>query len=183
MSITKQNDETGSIFEPSNGDLDAMVKIFIHGQLFHHNAFPDIFCEPPNDDAIASHFMGFLRPESKLKRFLKLKNPLTERTNFAIGWRQNEQLTGYLLYHLYLSSNVFNGNNKWTSMVYDIAVDPDFRKRGIARHLLTAYKSKVQSLGGCTVYANIWNGNTGSLALFDAAGFKPVSTQFHLHVE
>jgi len=178
--MTTHNTSNREIVKLTEKHLATLIEIFRHGQLFHHNTFPEIFCEPQKDTAIADHFMQFMDSKGAFSKILNLKNPFRKNSNYALGLEENGKLCGYLLYSHYRSSNVLNGFNKWTSMIYDIAVAPDYRRNGSATLLLEAFLKKVEHPDGCTIYANIWNGNSASEDFFTQVGFTQVSKQFHL---
>lgn len=151
------------------GHIPKMVDIFCHGQNMHHDLFPDVFCQANDPEKIERHFKGYMKP----------RNPLRTRRNFARIWEHENQLAGYVLYQLYSSSNVFFGDNRWMCFVDDIAIDPSFRARGGASKLLGSVVDEVDALGNCLFHAQIWRSNEASEALFKKFGFDDKAKNYY----
>ncbi len=159
----------GTIEEPKTNHIDAMVKIFSAGQSTHYENFPDIF-EPPTDkQAIRNYIQSFFKP----------RNPLRTRNKYSIGWIIDDKLCGYLLYHLYQTSDIFFGKNRWVCFVEDIAVDPGHHKQGGATLMMSHLKTLADNHQNCLFSAQIWRGNEASKALFKKFGFTANSSHYH----
>lgn len=157
------------ISEPSASDLDNMLAIFKSGQGYHHELFPEIFCTPDNEPEIKNYLASFLKP----------RNPFRKRRRFALAWFEANELKGYLLYQLQISSDIFFGQNQWMCHIEDIAVDENSRKKGIASSLLSHLMETLNGLGKGLVSAQVWRENTGSEILFEKYKFDDASKQFY----
>ncbi len=60
--------------------------------------------------------------------------------------------------------------------IEDIHVQPQFRGQGVGRALLDHVKDMSEMQDWDNVTATVWQGNDTSAALFDKAGFAPIST-------
>ena len=160
---------TGHIAESNHQHLDAMMNLFKSGQTPHHEKFPDVFGSADNHEQIKQYLSSFFKP----------KNPFRTRMNFAMGWFIDNELQGYLLYHLYESSNVFFGKTRWNCFVEDIVVSADHRSLGGASMLLAHLVEETKTREGCVVSATVWNGNEASEALFQKYGFSDLSKTFY----
>ena len=150
-----------------------MLAIFKSGQTPHHEKFPDIFCEANDDIGISRYLQSFMKP----------RNPFRTRRKFALGWFVENQLRGYLLYHLANTSDVFFGNERWVCYVEDIAVDSQSRSAGGASQLMEGLLAHVGPLKNCLVSAQVWRGNTASRALFEKFQFTDHSETFYRIIE
>lgn len=59
--------------------------------------------------------------------------------------------------------------------LHHLAVDPAFRRRGIAAALLAALEGEARALGLETVVLDAWADNAGAQAFFAAAGYAPLN--------
>jgi GNAT superfamily N-acetyltransferase len=60
-------------------------------------------------------------------------------------------------------------------MVHAMAVDPSFRRRGLARAMLAAARAWTRDRGAETLALAVTEGNAPARALYAAAGFRPAS--------
>jgi len=161
--------EVRLLSQPNRQLLEDMVQLFGQGQAPHHAAFPQHF-GPANDaQAITSYLKGFFKP----------RNPFRTRRGFAKGWFVDNQLSGYLLYHLHETSNIFYGKMRWTCFVEDIVIGAEARSLGGASQLIEALLAELESLADCAVSATVWSGNEASEALFRKHGFEALSQSFY----
>lgn len=58
----------------------------------------------------------------------------------------------------------------------NIAVDPKFRRRGIARKMLVACEELTKSRGFRTLYLHVRMGDEGARALYESSGFVEVDS-------
>jgi len=163
-----QNPRTG-IEEPNRNDIPSMCEIFKSGQVHHHQLYPKIFCQPDNEEKIRAF----------ISSFFKGRNPFRVQQRFALGWFEDDELKGYLLYSLSKTSDVFHGEDRWSAYVDDIAVNEASRKKGIASQLLNSLIKKVDDLGGGMISGQVWKQNTSSEVLFEKAGFEAAAKQFY----
>lgn len=67
--------------------------------------------------------------------------------------------------------------------VVDIAIASDFRRRGIARHILQSFQHEAAA-AGCGVKLSVLHSNAGARALYDGLGFRPIGeTDIHCYME
>lgn len=55
--------------------------------------------------------------------------------------------------------------------IHDLAIRPEYRGRGIGRHLLEAVAGKARQLGCCKVTLEVHEGNLLAKRMYEAAGF------------
>lgn len=56
--------------------------------------------------------------------------------------------------------------------ITNIAVLPDFRRRGLGRAIVSALKSEAQKRGICIVFLEVRESNGGAIALYLSEGFS-----------
>lgn len=149
--------------------LEAMVGLFRQGQIPHHKAFPAHFGPAKDSAAIVQYIQGFLKP----------CNPLRKRYGLAKGWFVDGRLSGYLLYRLSQTHNVFYGKMRWTCFIEDVVVDKSARGLGGGSALMGALLAEIEPLEDCAVSGTVWNANSASEALFRKNGFEPLSQVFY----
>jgi GNAT superfamily N-acetyltransferase len=60
----------------------------------------------------------------------------------------------------------------------EIVVDPDYRRRGIAAHLIAVSARRLCTSGFDRLYARVWHSNTASIAAFRHAGWRRIALVF-----
>ncbi len=173
--MTKANDPPGPKTHVAALDkrdaalLEAMISLFRQGQKPHHEDFPAHFGPAKDRSAIIQYIQGFLKP----------RNPLRKRYGLAKGWFVDGQLSGYLLYRLSQTDNVFYGKTRWTCYIEDIVVDENARRLGGASALMGALLAEIEPLEDCAVSGTVWNANSASEVLFRKHGFESLSQAFY----
>lgn len=71
------------------------------------------------------------------------------------------------------------GQRTW--LVANVAVHPDFRRRGLAHQLMTATLDHIRARGGSRVILQVDDDNLGALELYHRLGFVPVTTRHTWH--
>ena len=61
--------------------------------------------------------------------------------------------------------------------IYFLWVDPEVRRRGLARRLVQATADRVRELGATDLALNVFGDNTGAIALYESLGFGVVTQQ------
>ncbi len=171
------------LIEPEAKHINDMIDLYEAGQHFHHALYPGIFCPPCDHESVAHHFRNYMAPEPPLARLKRRQNPFAllfrPRTRFSIGWTEEGKLYGYILYTINQTNNVLNGDKHLEVSIEDVAVSTKMRRRGIAKNLIQGVYENTSTLGNCHIFAQVWDGNDASNALFKEAGFTAVSTQYH----
>jgi len=168
MAVEKNGPRNG-LCEPSRRDVPAMCEVFKHGQIYHHQMFPRIFCKPDNEAKIAGYVQSFLKP----------RNPFRTRHRFARAWFGDDILEGYVLFQLHKTSDVFFGNDRWFAHIEDIAIGVKFRQKGTASKLMKSLTDDVENLGGGIISGQVWRGNEASERLFEKSDFERAAKQFY----
>lgn len=74
------------------------------------------------------------------------------------------EVAGYMMAHVILS----------TGEILNLAVAPEWRRQGIARQLLEAALEALAARGIDEIFLEVRESNASALALYQAAGFRPV---------
>lgn len=148
--------------------LNAMLRLFKQGQAPHHRDFPDHFGPGENEAEIRTFLGGFFKP----------RNPFRTRSGYALGWLVDAKLSGYLLYRLSESSNVYFGKSRWNCFIEDIVVDEAARGLGGGSALMERVLTIANALPNCAISGTVWGGNEASAALFEKHGLAPLSRSF-----
>ncbi|MBF0551517.1 MAG: ribosomal protein S18-alanine N-acetyltransferase [Deltaproteobacteria bacterium] len=61
--------------------------------------------------------------------------------------------------------------------ILNVAVNPDFRRRGLGRLLLTELIARADLNGGRTFFLEVRPSNLAAQALYDSLGFQPVGVR------
>jgi len=85
-----------------------------------------------------------------------------QRGNFFVGMFEGERLCGYLLGFTYPHSG----------RIYSIAVDHDFRGKGIAKRLIDAAADHYRAGGKKRLLLEVRTTNAAAVALYGQAGFQ-----------
>jgi len=171
--IANPSESQSQIAEPCKQHLEKMSEIFKSGQMLHYQAFPEIFCSADDEDAVLRYLRTFCKP----------KNPFKTRRKFALAWFVNNEVHGYLLYHLHKTSDVFFGRERWMCFIEDIAIDNSSRSKGGASQLINHLMTELKTLGNCLVSAQVWRGNEPSEALFSKYNFDAKSKHFYCVID
>ncbi|MDG2527567.1 GNAT family N-acetyltransferase [Caulobacter endophyticus] len=140
-------------------DISALVALNASVQALHAALSPKIFKPAVDPVALAAFLRGML--DQHAHRLLLAQ---VDGAAAGYGWAevQNRPETPFALARrrLYL---------------HHLAVDPAFRRRGIAAALLAALESEARALGLETVVLDAWADNAGAQAFFAAAGYAPLN--------
>jgi phosphinothricin acetyltransferase len=91
------------------------------------------------------------------------------------GNEDEREVVGYA----YASSHRDRGAYRW-SVDVSVYVDPDYRRRGVARGLYTSLFALLELQGFVSAYAGIALSNPASTALHESMGFEPVGTYWNV---
>ena len=102
----------------------------------------------------------FSDPWSEKSVGSELENPLS----LWLVALEGEQVVGYIG-----SQTVLDGSD-----MMNVAVDPDFRRRGIAEALVTALAARLKEMGSCRLTLEVRASNEPAKALYEKLGFGQV---------
>jgi ribosomal protein S18 acetylase RimI-like enzyme len=119
-----------------------------------------------------------MKAVSRLGLLLWVLTPL-EWVGMGLGrgyvWRVGNKVVGNV--SLYRSGAHPGLGTGW--LIANVAVHPNYRRRGIARHLMEAALRMVRRLGGDWVALQVESDNDAALALYDGMGFTRFETLDH----
>ncbi len=83
------------------------------------------------------------------------------------------------------SISLLQGQRPGRYLVANVAVHPDFRRRGIARQLMQAARTYIAGRGGEKIVLQVEEGNQGAINLYRSLGYQAIGTtntwQLHFH--
>jgi ribosomal-protein-alanine N-acetyltransferase len=121
-------------------------------------------CEPVDVPRVwAIEAASFPEPWSEATLRAELANPLARLLVCVVG--EPPALVGFALFWL-VADEVH---------LHQIAVDPGWRRRGLARRLLAALEREGRAAGATLVDLEVRAGNTPARALYAALGFAEVT--------
>ena len=68
--------------------------------------------------------------------------------------------------------SVIAGWDGWRGAIYRLAVDPEYRRRGLGQSLLRAAEERLTALGGRRVHAIVVEANANAVAFWDATDWE-----------
>ena len=138
-------------------DIPDILRLLVQVDMVHHNARPDLF-KGPATKYNAEEIAQIIADEGK---------PL-----FVF-----EDETGAVTGHAFCISRQIVGDSVLTDIktlyVDDICVDENARGRGIGKALYEHVKKYAGDNGYYNITLNVWEGNPGALAFYEAMGLKP----------
>lgn len=69
---------------------------------------------------------------------------------------------------------------RWTGMIYELYVEPEFRRRGIAQAVAREAIFEMKSMSTAKIQLEVAEGNTAASALWNSLGFRKVSERYVL---
>lgn len=140
-----------------NSDIPRILELLVQVDMVHHVARPDLFKGPAtkyNGDEIAE-----LLPDPKKPVFVY------------------EDESGNVLGHAFCIEKQIVGDSVLTDIktlyVDDICVDESARGKGVGKALYEYVKQYAKSSGFYNITLNVWEGNPGAKAFYEAMGLKP----------
>ena len=88
-----------------------------------------------------------------------------DRALFALAWH-GERLVGTLM----------GGWDGWRGNMYRLAVDPEYRRQGIARRLVEAVETQLRELGAERITSLVFAHEPGAADLWRSLGYSPDPT-------
>ncbi|MBO7514072.1 MAG: GNAT family N-acetyltransferase [Lachnospiraceae bacterium] len=138
-------------------DIPGILKLLVQVDMVHHNARPDLFKGPAtkyNAQEIAEILQD---PEKPIFVF--------------------EDTDGTVAGHAFCVWKQVVGDSVLTEIrtlyVDDICVDEAARGRGVGRALYAHVKEYAKAHGFYNITLNVWEGNPGAKAFYEAMGLKP----------
>jgi ribosomal protein S18 acetylase RimI-like enzyme len=96
------------------------------------------------------------RPDALLRRLAR------DRELFVLAW-DGERLVGSLM----------GGWDGWRGNLYRLAVDPAYRRRGIAGQLVAAVEARLRELGAERITSLVFEDEPGAVPFWRGAGYVP----------
>lgn len=122
--------------------------------------------------------------QAHLRRYVEHRNRGKPRARFGIGCVQHGRVLAYALYSTFGHADDDTMRARHGIYVHDITVDPDHRRRGLAKALLADISARARRTGlPAQVHAVVWAGNEESRKLFENAGYAPLHTSYALFLE
>lgn len=78
----------------------------------------------------------------------------------------------------YIVASLKSGFSGPVGHIKDLAVDPRYRRQGVADQLLTVAREKVHAAGACTVTLEVRESNHAAIALYRSHGFRQTKRRF-----
>jgi len=72
-----------------------------------------------------------------------------------------------------LVGSLMGGWDGWRGQMYRLAVDPEYRRRGIAGRLVAAVEARLRELGAERITSLVFAEEPGAAAFWRAAGYEP----------
>lgn len=83
------------------------------------------------------------------------------------GWREDGRLVGYIFSWMIFEDLHIN----------NVAVDPEYRRRGIGEKLVDAVVSEAELRGGIRVMLEVRPSNAGAVRLYEKLSFKRITVR------
>ena len=140
-----------------DSDIPRILELLVQVDMVHHVARPDLFKGP------ATKYNG-----EEISELLKdPKKPI-----FVF-----EDEDGSVLGHAFCIEKQVVGDSVLTDIktlyVDDICVDESARGKGVGKALYEYVKQYAKSSGFYNITLNVWEGNPGAKAFYEAMGLKP----------
>jgi ribosomal protein S18 acetylase RimI-like enzyme len=96
------------------------------------------------------------RPDALLRRLER------DRDLFVLAW-DGERLVGSLM----------GGWDGWRGQMYRLAVDPEYRRQGLARRLVDFVEERLRALGAERITSLVFVHEPGAADFWHGAGYQP----------
>ncbi|MCB9418604.1 MAG: GNAT family N-acetyltransferase [Ardenticatenaceae bacterium] len=100
--------------------------------------------------------------------FLWRLNPATNKLALGYVWEENGRIIG--------NATLLTTRTPGRYLVVNVAVHPDFRRRGIARDLMESLTSLVQKRGGHKILLQVVKDNTAALDLYRSLNYHTIGS-------
>jgi ribosomal protein S18 acetylase RimI-like enzyme len=85
-----------------------------------------------------------------------------DRELFVLAW-DGDRLVGSLM----------GGWDGWRGQMYRLAIDPAYRRRGIARRLVEAVEGRLRALGAERITSLVFTAEPGAATFWRSVGYEP----------
>ncbi len=138
-----------------NTDLSQVHQLYTYTQKLHVNANPDLFIQPVS--------------ENQFKKYL-LESDRNQKEVLVAEYESS--VVGYLVWFEHvLQENVYLQESAFL-IIDQIAVDPQFQRRGVAANMIDEVIDKARSAKASRILADVWSWNESSRDLFASKGFS-----------
>jgi ribosomal protein S18 acetylase RimI-like enzyme len=113
-------------------------------------------------------YLRVIRRAGEDLRFVQYLNGANERVSYPLSgyvYVENERIVGNL------TLIPFYKNKKWIYLIANVAVDPDYRRRGIARLLTLTALTHVRARPVSSVWLQVRDDNSAAYQLYQSVGF------------
>ncbi|MCQ2351175.1 MAG: GNAT family N-acetyltransferase [Paludibacteraceae bacterium] len=145
-------------------DINKISNLLGQVLLVHHNMRPDIFKKE-----------GAKYTEEQLREIIN--NPLTPTFVYI---DENDNVLGHIFTQIIHNKESSNTNLYTTLYIDDICIDANHRHQAIGSSLVNHVKQFAMTIGVHNITANVWEGNSSSMAMFKKAEFKPLKTTLEI---
>jgi len=156
------------------------VKANEHPQLRAMNMFRDLpavadlieLCFASTMDNDGQRYVADMRRASRDDGFLRWANHMTETASLPLTgfvWEENGRIIGNA------SLIPFRDNGKRIYLIANIAVHPDYRRRGIARLLTQRAVEHARSKRTTALWLHVRDDNLGAIHLYEQLGFQEIT--------
>lgn len=116
-----------------------------------------------NEQRLFSSETGLSQPA-----FLWRLNPATSKLALGFVWEENGRIIG--------NATLLTTRTPGRYLVVNVAVHPDFRRRGIARDLMESLTSLVEKRGGHKILLQVVKDNTAALELYRSLNYNTIGS-------
>lgn len=95
-------------------------------------------------------------------------DPMVAKLAPGFLWEVNGRIVGNV--------TIIYTRSRWRYLVANVAVHPDFRRQGIARHLMQAAIKDVNRRGGREIALQVVHGNQAAVDLYESMDFIPIGS-------
>ena len=120
-------------------------------------------------DQDGKKYLEQIRRAAKNKSYIRWMKVTGERISYPLSgfvWEEDDQIAGNL------SLIPFFWKNKWRFLIANVAVHPDFRRRGIARELTRTALDHLRRLNYDSVWLHVRQDNDAAVNLYRSLDFE-----------
>ncbi len=106
--------------------------------------------------------------DSQKPAFLWRLNPSASRLSLGFVWEEDGRIVG--------NATVLKSRTNGRYLVVNVAVDPDYRRRGIAHHLMEYVAQMVEGRGGRQILLQVVSDNQAALRLYQSLHYRTIGS-------